>query len=354
MPPRRSHRKLRLMLVIFGMAFVALAHGQGALNEWDRAGAMSAVQSVNIDAAVYKIGDISSLGDATTTLNNLKALETRPDWPSPAREAAIYQFTQSLAELPRDAIATEVMQYLGTYQSQTLVPHEDHGDSFIPLFNIRGAAAGVENGWQRTEFAREAVTLLEKDPTTLVSNYLASADHNKQYGYLDALRQAEIGDVWTVQDIVLEQLGEESELTGMLAVTTAITADAPAIRQFLSHGQGAGFSAALVQLENQLSQPEIAAQLVFAIQQAPTGNATLAIAAWWPRLSHDPELRDLMVATLSDPHLGASAALALAQNPDIQTINLLQKAASGESIAAQRAQMALDLNRAGLTTGVRP
>ncbi len=60
--------------------------------------------------------------------------------------------------------------------------------------------------------------------------------------------------------------------------------------------------------------------LIYAIHQAPADNAALAIAAWWPRLRHEAAIRDLLVDKLADPALGAAAALALAQSPDIQTI----------------------------------
>jgi hypothetical protein len=107
-------------------------------------------------------------------------------------------------------------------------------------------------------------------------------------------------------------------------------------------------------LDQQLLLSETATLLEFAIQQAPAGNAALAIAAWWPRLRHEPETRDLLVEILADPALGASAALALAHNPDIQTIKILQDTASGDSAAAQRAQMALDINRDHLIGEVQP
>ena len=125
---------------------------------------MAAVRSVNIDIAVYEIGTHSSLTDGEAILRQLKHLETRSDWPQPAREAALFEFTRSLAGLPRTAVAEEVMQHLQNYQAQTLVPHEDHGDTLVPLFNIRGATAGIEHAWQRTEFATDAATLLETNP----------------------------------------------------------------------------------------------------------------------------------------------------------------------------------------------
>jgi hypothetical protein len=57
---------------------------------------------------------------------------------------------------------------------------------------------------------------------------------------------------------------------------------------------------------------------------------------------------------LSDPELGSSAVLALSQEPNVQTIKILQDTASGASKAARRAQQALDLNRARLVEEVRP
>lgn len=342
------------LLIISGLAFQAQAGNQILDRQWDRSSAMAAVRSVNIEQAINEIGDVSSLADSATTLNNLKTLETRSDWPLPAREAAVYQFTRSLAGFPRDAVAAEVMQHLRDFQARVLVPHEDHGGASVPLFNIRGAAAGVENGWQRTEFATDAASILATKPELLVSAYAESTRHNQRSGYLDGLQHADMDAVLAVQNSTMEQLGEVSGLTPLLAMTTAITVDTYAIEQLLINGRGAGLSSALVNLDKQLQASEISILLAFAIQRAPVSNATLAIAAWWPRLRHDPVTRELMVDLLANPALGTSAALALAQDPDIQTIKLLQETANGESGAARRAQMALDFNRDQLIGVTRP
>ncbi len=92
----------------------------------------------------------------------------------------------------------------------------------------------------------------------------------------------------------------------------------------------------------------------YAIFEAPAGNASLAIAAWWPRLKHVLAVRDLLVEKLADPALGSAAALALAQSPDVQTIKILQQTAAGDSLAARRAQMALDINREQLIGEAQP
>ena len=350
----RKHLALISFYLVCGFTQTATSNAQGLPEYWERDSAMTTVESVNIDTAVYGLGNISSLADADATLAGLRNMETRNDWALPAREAVIYQFTRSLAGLPREAVAPRVIQHLRSYQARVLVPHEDHSDAFVPLFNIRGAAAGVENTWQKTEFAYEAETLLETDPATLVSAYIESTSSNQRAAYLDALKQVRMTEIEAIQDAALRQLGETPELTPLLGVTAGITADTFAVQQLLTHGQGAGLSSTLVQLGQQLPLLETAALLDFAIRQAPVANAALAISAWWPRLSHDTASRDLLVVVLDNPELGASAALALAQNPDIQTLKILQDTADGDSSAARRAQMALDFSRDQLIGEVQP
>jgi hypothetical protein len=224
----------------------------------------------------------------------------------------------------------------------------------VPLFNIRGAAAGIENGWQRQEFALQALEILEADPATLVSAFVESTNRNRRAGYLDGLQQAGFSDIAVVQDSALAQLGHTPELTPVVGLTAVITADTFAAQQLLLNGRGAGLSSTLKQLGERLGPTETAALLTYAILEAPAGNAALAIAAWWPGLRHEAALRDLLVEKLADPALGSAAALALAQSPDIQTIKVLQDTAGGDSLAARRAQMALDINRERLVGEVRP
>ncbi len=339
----RTHALSAALLLISGLLNNAVAQDYATVPNWDRSSAMAAVRTVNVDAAV---AEISSLQD-------LEALQNRSDWPLPAREAAIYEFTRSLAALSRDAVAANVMSYLNSYQAQVLVAHEDHRDAAVPLFNIRGAAAGIENGWLRAESAAEARLVLTQSPAELVSRYLLSRHHGQRSGYLDALAEASIPAVQAVQTAALYQLGESPELTRLVAVTAVVTADPDAARRLLMDGRGAGIAPALASLAAEAGPRETATLLKFAIAQAPAGNAALAIAAWWPALSRDAATRQLLLSKLADPVLGSSAALALAQSPDIQTIRELQLIAAGDSIAARRAQLALKINRDDLTGEVR-
>ena len=345
----------RQVLIILCLALGSTTSGaQGLTEHWQRDSALAAVRSIDIDQAVYEIGDISSLANPDSTLTGLGNIETRGDWPLPAREAEIYQFTRSLAELPRDAVAVEVMQHLQIYQARVLVPHEDHHDAYVPLFNVRAAAAGVENAWQRVEYASEAETLLASDTGKLVSTYVVSTSKNQRAAYLDVVKHTGMAEVLAIQESALRQLKESPAVTPLLGITAGMTADTYVIERLLTDGRGAGFSSTLVQLGHQLPIAETAALLDFAIQHAPTANAALAISAWWPRLKHMSSSRDALVDLLDDPSLGASAALALAQSPDLQTIKILQDTASDNTSAAKRAQMALDFNRDRLVGEVQP
>jgi uncharacterized protein (DUF736 family) len=344
-----NHMKNYLVFIaLICFAGSAVAAKQTSPTTWDRSSAMAAARSVNTNIEVAEINNVSLLSDGKATVERLKQIEARTDWPIPAREAALYQFTRSLRDLPRAAVAEEVMVHLHQYQPQTLVPHEDHDNTLVPLFNIHGAAEGIENGWQRMESASGAVALLESNPDELVSEYVKTSNRNRRAGYLDSLGQADMADVEVVQATVLEKLDQAPELTPMLGVTTVRTLDMFAVQQLLIYGRGAGLSTTLKQLDQELHRSETAALLSFAIQQAPVQNASLAIAAWWPRLKHEAGIRDLLVEKLADPALGGAAALALAQSPDIQTIKILQDAADGESVGARRAQMALNINRSRL------
>lgn len=331
-----------------------MAANPSPATQWDRGHALAEVRSVSLETAVLEISNPASLSNAEATLEKLQQLETRADWPLPAREAALFEFTRTLAELPRAAVAPGVMDHLQNYEPLTLVADQDHPNTLVPLFNIPAAAMGIENGWQRNEFADEAHDLLKVDPATLVTAYLHAGSRNQRSGYLDALRQANTHAIAAVQQTALADFEHAPELTPVVGLAAVITADTSAVRQLLSFGAGAGLSATLRQLDQRLQAADKEALLTFALEQAPAVNASLAVAAWWPGLRHVAGIRDLMIGKLADPELGSAAALALASDPDVRTVRALQQAAQGDDLAARRARMALDINREQLAGGTRP
>ena len=349
-------KRIGILTLIFcsTLGSFVLADGVNRSGQWDRNSATAAIHSVDINAAVDSLSNIAPLADGQYMVEQLNQVENRADWPLPAREAAIYQFTQSLANFPPDAVSDDVMEYLKNYQVKTLVPHEDHPTAYMPLFNIRAAATGVENGWAMQAFAFDAQALLGSDPQKLVSGFEKASNINQRRATLEVLGAAHMAEAIAVQNAALERLAESPAMTQLLAVAVTITHDSAAVERLLLDGRGAGLSRAFATIAETLSLAEISELLAFAISRAPAGNATIAMAAWAPIVQHEPGTRDLLIASLADPELGASAALIMARQPDIQTIKILQDTASGDSIAAKRAQMALDLNRDRLIGEERP
>lgn len=349
--------------ILFVLLFIAsspsaLAQSRVLPVEWDRAGAIAAVESVDIDPVVAELTNLPDLADAELTISRLDKLEAREDWPMPAREAAMYRFTRSLSALPADSVEPGILDHLKHYTSKTMVAHEDHAASLVPLFNIRGAVAGVEHTWMWREFAYTAQAALADDPATFVAAYPGignSLESNiRRRAYADVLSNAPFHDVKAVQDVVLATLEENPGLGSLLSTTVGITASPAAIERLLVSGAGPGVSLSLREAGGRLPIRDLRSLLMFAVEQAPPVNASLAIAAWAVQLRGDPVTRDLMLGTLSNDALGASAALALGKWTDIQSIRALQEIAAGDDAAARRAQMALDFHGKHQVAGGQP
>jgi len=282
------------------------AADQWPTETWQRADAFAAIQAVDvdhvvIDRAVARIGGISSLTDGPYTLKKLHELENRSDWPLPAREAALYRFTRSLSELPRAAVDAGVVQHLRSYQPRTLVPHEDHANTLVPLFNLGAAVAGVANAWLQNEALADATLTLQKEPSVLLDMYLQSNSNAQRSGYLEALRQADPEGLQSLQNAAVERLDAVPDLGAVLGTLVSITADTDALGHLLMEGRGTGLARALQRTATRLPVAKLMQMLQLAVQQAPTDNAALAIAYWWPRLRHDASIRQLLLDKLADP-----------------------------------------------------
>lgn len=310
---------------------------------WDHSAAMNSSRSVDVDTVVGQLVNPATLTDGKRTVRALTDLSLRDDWPAPAREAAIYNFTRALATRSSQSVDPDILEYLSGYQPQVLVEGE-HGEK-LPLFNIRGAAAGVENGWLRADSTQQAFNAMREGPGKWLALYVSAQHPAQRSGYLDALKLAEPDDIRLVQTEALQQLADNAQLTAVVAATIALNFDTAATRQLLLNALGAELAPALENLTTAVNIEELAALLEFAVKQSPAENAALAIASWGPTLSAQAETRQLLLNTLADPELGSAAALALANKPNIQTIRELQLLAEGQGLAARRAQLALEINR---------
>jgi hypothetical protein len=107
---------------------------------WSLAMARSAAGSIEVQTALKPLFQLAREGKDELLLQELANIEKRSDWPLPAREYVLHRFASGLGDLQAWTVGPGVLEYLESYQAQTLVPHGDHARAGVPLFNIRSAA----------------------------------------------------------------------------------------------------------------------------------------------------------------------------------------------------------------------
>jgi len=224
---------------------------------------------------------------------------------------------------------------------RSLVAHDDHPDVAVPLFNVRSAAMGVSNGWERKKAARNAQWLAEQSVEQFMSSF-QSASQVEQRGYIDALAFASPDQLAALSKAAIEQLQVSPALTGVAAHAAIHSGNLELLRQSIEFGSGPDIAKALQSASIQLDDSEAADLLTRVMRVDSNSKAALAIASLAPgRLDH-PVVRDLMFNTLSDRNLGASAALVLADSQDPVILQRLSEvAATDKGLQGQRATLAL-------------
>ena len=314
---------------------------------WDRFSAESAARSIDTSETRRQLINFTVAGSAEETLALLLRTGSRTDWPVPAREAAIYGYTQDLRALPSSAVPVKVMTFLKNYQARTLVPHDDHPRAGVPLFNVRAAAAGVENGWTRQTATLEGAALLSSNPRSLVDAFSLEPHPAARQGYLEALNTASPEQLRSVANNSSNRLKRQGELTNLAGRAALLLADTGALQEVYALGEGPGLAQLMRATARSLPATDIALLLDTTLAHGSTEAAALAIAELAPAVAMQPATQSLLLQTLGDPDLGAAAALALATHATPATIEQLREIAEtpGESLGATRATLALDLNR---------
>jgi hypothetical protein len=321
---------------------------------WDRASAARALADVDIEPVVDQLHQFTLTGADSLLLESLEAVRLRPDWPEPARDLAILQYTRTLAALPADSVPPSVIAYLRAYPAMTLVPHEDHPSGRVPLFNIRAAAAGLEHRWLREEALLEGQALLRSNPRALADAFTLEVEPAVHAGYLQALEQATPGQLASLSAATRSRLEDTPELTPLAGRAALLLRDRQALETTLRHGEGDAVHRLLQDAASVLSRDDRLELLQSTLGSQRRDNASLAIAALYPALAGHPIADEALVARLGDPTLGAGAALALAQSPSLATRQALEAlAVTSDRPASRRARMALQLLDERLLEGPR-
>ena len=336
------------LVVVFCLVTSLNLYGQTAMPEpnWDRSLALRTIHKDDTQAALKPLFQMARAGDNQELLDALSAIVQDPGMSAPAKDYTVFSFTLGLGDLDVNSVSPKVLDFLSTYEAQTLVAHDDHPRMTVPLFNVRAAAAGVQNNWDRQQAATRATSLLQEHPDQWVSSYLAAGPAERR-GFVDSLDSAPPAALRELSWSALAQLDEKPELTLVTASAAMNSGDFELLQQSISRGHGPGLSRVLETASRKLSVEESINLLGHSLQLGSDTKAALAIAQLAPALLDEPAVRKILFGTLADRNLGAAAALVLgaSSNPEIQA-QLIEIASKEGGLARQRAEMAISTGKA--------
>jgi hypothetical protein len=318
-------------------------HARDAMQKpnWDRALAVESASSVDAGPVLKNLYRLARSSKNRQLLDSLSAVEQNRNWSVPAREYVIWTFTIGLSDMEVNTVNREVLEYLSAYEPRTLVSHDDRGDVGVALFNIKAAAAGVQNSWRRQVAANRAEFLLQSDSTRWIDAYL-DADKVERRGFIGALGFASEVQLSALARSALERLSADPALTVIAGKSALILADPELLQQTIVQGQGPDLHPILKAASLTLDAEDNRKLLYHVIRSGPEKNAGLAIAQLAPGLLGDPDVREKMFNMLENLELGTSAALVLGSSSNPEVRSRLEILAGGkDGRASQRASIAI-------------
>ncbi len=241
----------------------------------------------------------------------LLELEKRDNLPWPAREATLLRFMQELRFLPAGMVSVEAMAYLAAWRPRTLVPNIHQPSIGEPLYKVREAAAGIQNGWRHDAAVNAGVVLLREQPLDFLGTWSSEPDPATRNGLLAALSEGSSSGIVLVHEQAMAELPGNPGVTEVAARTALVTGDIAALELVVRLGEGASLVPALRRAAATLSPAEATSIIARLVDTAPAAKTALAIGAWTPLLSGDSDAETLLQGLLVDEQLGSVAALAL-------------------------------------------
>lgn len=306
---------------------------------WTRDAALSVADDLDMQELLGPLFLLAREGKSEELLSALEKLEQREGLAVPAREKVLHSFATGLGDLDVRP-APEVLAYLQAYHPKTLVPHDHHAAVGVPLFNIRGAAAGADAQHRRLAGWTDAAALATGDPKRWVDAYIA-ADRPGRQGFLLALESASAQQIADIAEVALEKCTAEPTLAVVALRGGSALADPGLFQTALSAAAETGLAGELRLAAKRFDADQVGAILEYTLRQAKPSTAAVTLAILAPGALPESKVTNLLFETLEDPALGSSAALALAASDDPwiqQRLSVMTKEEG--SLAAQRLKIA--------------
>lgn len=254
---------------------------------WNRHAAIESASRADTRTTLESLYLLARQGRGEELMSTVRSIEDDTGWPDPAREKVLYSLALALGEFEPVSIGPEVLEYLLERHSRTLVPHEEHPEMGVPLFNIRAAAAGSLAEWTRYTNHLE----VEKAP----------------------------------------------------GKTTVDAPDADDFLRSVSATAGIGTAARLRSARSMFNPEELEYIVAATPGMHDTQMASLVLAELSPGILDRPATIDLLFGLLDHRELGATAALLLAGSGSEAVFERLAELASGsDSLAAKRAALTIE------------
>ena len=319
--------RISKLLLIFFLALHAASSGVAAAaggERWDRNSALASAAEFPVDERVADWLTLARSGAGTELLARLRSFSNDRSWSAPARDKALHGLAVALGDLDPGSVDGAVLDFLQGRQALTEVPHPDHPQHSIALFNVAAAAEGVNNAWQRERSRRSALRFLS-DPESWVRGWLNSAGVSRA-GYLDALAAGSRTELAAIASHALAQADSAEGLEAITGRVALYNQDPALLERFLVRGRGANLHRTLRQAPQHFQPYELLAVAEIAWPRLPNTNASLAVALWGPEIATLAEgrrwLESLSVNSVVEPAvrlaLQHSGSRAGGQGPSLQ------------------------------------
>lgn len=324
-------------------AAIDLVAAETLMNEpgWERSRAMQSIDREAARATLKPLYELARAGDNAKLLDALSAITLDAGIEAPMQDYLVYRFTLGLSDMDANAVNATVIGFLANYPARTLVAHDDRPGMGVPLFNVRAAAHGINNSWDRQMGAAVAESLVGESPDRFITSYLQATPAGRR-GFIDTLEFASSEQLEKLGASALPRITEHPELTLVAAQVAINSGNLELLQTTVTLGGGPDIARVLKTASLNLNTAEAAELLEYTLQLDSASKAALAIAQLAPSRLDDTAVREMMFNTLSDRELGAAAALVLGVSDDPAIKTRLSEIAQGhDGLKAQRAALAI-------------
>jgi hypothetical protein len=282
---------------------------------WERSRAMQSIDQEAARATLKPLFQMARSGNNAELLDSLSAITRNNGIEAPMQDYLIYSFTLGLSDMDANTVDATVISFLSNYPLRTLVAHDDHPGMGVPLFNVRAAAHGISNSWDRQEAVALAEILLRESPDRFITSYLEASPAGR-LGFIDTMEYASPEQLDKLGAAALPLVASHHELTLVAAQAAMDSGDLGLLQMTVTQGGGPDLARVLRMASKKLNAGEAAELLEYTLKRDSGSKAALAIAQLAPSRLDDPAVREILFETLSDRDLGVAAALVLGASHD--------------------------------------